>query len=349
MSLLRTVSQKVAGRAPDSEPATPTTPPKTQHLWKKMVRATSATKTMRTTEAMEAVYGAAGASTEEALVRLRNRSRWESTTTRWDKTAEGEDDRSRILHPEHPFRAGWDACQIAALFYVAFLVPFRVGFESHPEEVPFSVAWFVEVVVDIYFTLDIFLNFRTGYFRPDGSAECRAREVRRNYCRSWMALDIISCLPVSYVVQIMDAVGDPYSGNPPELKSLKFLRLLRLFKLLRLARLTGMIKRHEHAIEGLMDIAKFMGLIFVVVYFGHILACSWYFFGEDEQVRLWNATAQAHTESITVHGWIYGQWEDKVSMVSLPTRYLTAYYWVRRTIIAGICGCILPRVPATIV
>ena len=47
-------------------------------------------------------------------------------------------------------------------------------------------------------------------------------------------------------------------------------------------------------------------------------------------------SANEYTESITVHGWIYGQWEDKVSMVSLPTRYLTAYYWVRRTSIAGI-------------
>eukprot|EP01043_Picozoa_sp_COSAG02_P004691 COSAG02_NODE_124_length_35047_cov_31.554179_14_plen_113_part_00 len=69
-------------------------------------------------------------------------------------------------------------------------------------------------------------------------------------------MDIVSCLPVSYITQLSDQAPN-HSGisevdNPPEFKGVKFIRLLRLGKLLRLARLNTVIKRHEEKLEGMI-------------------------------------------------------------------------------------------------
>jgi hypothetical protein len=61
-----------------------------------------------------------------------------------------------FIDPDGVFRAHWDQVQVAALFYVAILVPLRVGFSLELELLSFS--WWVELVVDIYFITDICLN-----------------------------------------------------------------------------------------------------------------------------------------------------------------------------------------------
>ena len=61
-----------------------------------------------------------------------------------------------VLHPEHWFQAKWDVAQVFALLYFAILVPVRIGFSIDLE--PGSVEWTVELLFDIYFVVDIFIN-----------------------------------------------------------------------------------------------------------------------------------------------------------------------------------------------
>ena len=61
-----------------------------------------------------------------------------------------------MIEPEGNLRVRWDTFQVLALFYVALLVPLRVGFAL--ELVQFSFQWWLELLVDIYFIADIFLN-----------------------------------------------------------------------------------------------------------------------------------------------------------------------------------------------
>jgi hypothetical protein len=64
-----------------------------------------------------------------------------------------------MIEPEGNLRVRWDTFQVLALFYVALLVPLRVGFAL--ELVLFSFEWWVELLVDVYFIADIFLNCTT--------------------------------------------------------------------------------------------------------------------------------------------------------------------------------------------
>ena len=55
--------------------------------------------------------------------------------------------------------------QVLALFYVAVLVPLRTGFGIELD--PGTTGWWIELVVDVYFILDLFLNFVTSFYDND--------------------------------------------------------------------------------------------------------------------------------------------------------------------------------------
>ena len=67
---------------------------------------------------------------------------------------------------ENNFRKKWDMIQVFALGYVALIVPIRTGFPTGDLAVN-SFAWWLELVVDLYFIADIVVNFRTARHRTD--------------------------------------------------------------------------------------------------------------------------------------------------------------------------------------
>ena len=193
-----------------------------------------------------------------------------------------------VVRLDSRFSARWDAAQFFALLYVAVLVPVRTGFLIDLE--PGSFSWFVELAVDVYFVADIFVNFRRSYVDGDGVYEMRPKQIARNYLQGWFSIDLVSCLPISYILLVLDADADEAS---PDLSAnnniLKVLRLLRLAKLLRLAMLKRVIKRHEDEVEGLMGICKLIGCVVVVVYTCHLFGCFWYLV-----VSTWTSNGQSH-------------------------------------------------------
>jgi hypothetical protein len=153
-----------------------------------------------------------------------------------------------VIDESAPFRRRWDMVQVVALLYVAVLVPIRTGFSQELE--PLSSAWWVELCVDVYFIIDLFLNFMTSYYDSDGVLVRNTREIAMHYAKGWLLLDVVSCLPISYGTAIMQATSTSAAqGSPPNTKVFKILRLLRLAKLLRLGRLKKIIKRYEEEFE----------------------------------------------------------------------------------------------------
>ena len=86
------------------------------------------------------------------------------------------------------FRRSWDIAQIIMLLYVALIVPFRIGFEMRAN--PENVMFWLEVVVDIYFWMDIFINFRTGVYDEYGELIIDQRVLCIKYATGWLALDV---------------------------------------------------------------------------------------------------------------------------------------------------------------
>ena len=53
----------------------------------------------------------------------------------------------------------------------------------------------VDVLVDVFFFVDIVLNFHTSYVGEDGEVITDLKQIRRYYLKTWFALDLITSLP----------------------------------------------------------------------------------------------------------------------------------------------------------
>lgn len=144
--------------------------------------------------------------------------------------------------------------QVFALMYVTALVPVRVAFAVDSQLG--SGAWWMDLMVDIYFIADLCLNFRTAVWLPNGQLQVDPKEIRRLYVRGWFVIDLVSCFPIQYIGLIITCAQGSCAGSAgANSKAIKILRLLRLGKLLRLARLQRLLRKWEDAI----DITPYLG------------------------------------------------------------------------------------------
>ena len=61
----------------------------------------------------------------------------------------------------------------------------RVGFA---QEVPlFSFPFFLDLLVDTYFIADIWINFKTAFWKPNGTLE-------KSSARRWLAVRVTCCV-----------------------------------------------------------------------------------------------------------------------------------------------------------
>eukprot|EP01050_Picozoa_sp_SAG11_P002219 SAG11_NODE_108_length_16386_cov_20.828329_13_plen_359_part_00 len=195
-----------------------------------------------------------------------------------------------MLSPEAGFRSKWDIVQVFMLAYIGAAVPYRIGF-SDPVVLWSSVFW-VDLVMDLYFIVDLFLNFRTAIRTGDGELVFQPTAVAKIYLTSWFPVDFLSCLPLNYIeyyhaAQMVESTSNLPAGevdietqaSKNRLSKLARLgRVARLLKILRLVRFKKLIERYE---EELYSVGAFrlMKLVVAISILAHWLACAWYYFG----------------------------------------------------------------------
>merc|ERR1719359_2077303 len=110
------------------------------------------------------------------------------------------------------------------------MVPFGIGFEySAPESLFWSST--------IFFAVDIYLNFVTGYFE-DGILIMKQTLIAYNYLRSWFILDISSTFPWGAVFSSMEG-----EKSQTMLRMAKIGKMLRMLRLLRVAKLNVLVQQ----------------------------------------------------------------------------------------------------------
>eukprot|EP01043_Picozoa_sp_COSAG02_P055528 COSAG02_NODE_6450_length_3562_cov_4.810858_2_plen_602_part_00 len=197
--------------------------------------------------------------------------------------------------PESMFRKVWDLMQALMLFYVALAVPLRIGFDIAAKL--HSFMFYFELLVDCYFYIDIFINFRSAHRNLDKELIVDLKEIRRVYLRTWFPVDVLSCLPVNYIeLAIRTGRGEQDLGSDSNFKLFKVLRLLRLAKLLRLARINRLLQRLEQEYEGLAAVLKVQKIMLSIVFVAHMVACFWYYVGTETRVGVGTTTAASHPD-----------------------------------------------------
>jgi hypothetical protein len=108
--------------------------------------------------------------------------------------------------PESRFRRIWDALSVVFLNYVVWMVPLRVFFDVTVDAL--STAWLIELGVDIFFLLDIWFNFRTGFVSDKNQVVMEPSKICVSYIHGWFFIDFFSVLPISYVMLIIQETND---------------------------------------------------------------------------------------------------------------------------------------------
>lgn len=121
--------------------------------------------------------------------------------------------------------------------------------------------------MNLIFLIDIIINFRTTYIHPlTGQEVVNLRKISLNYIKVRFWIDVLSTIPFDYIGLIM--AGDSDSTGPFALIS-----LLKLVRVLRLNRIISIMNIRDDIKLSL----RFLKLIFFLILYLHVLACSWYY------------------------------------------------------------------------
>lgn len=99
-----------------------------------------------------------------------------------------------VINPDHTFKSLWDAIGFLFIMYQAMIVPFRISFEVDST----GFLGYVETGMDIYFMMDLFISFNTGY-DVKGLLIMKRKLIILNYLKSWFVLDLLASFPYSWV------------------------------------------------------------------------------------------------------------------------------------------------------
>lgn len=66
----------------------------------------------------------------------------------------------KVLHPNGKFRSIFDFITVIWVLVLVYMVPFQIGFDWYK---PSDFEKALMMLLDVWFAIDILLNFRTGY------------------------------------------------------------------------------------------------------------------------------------------------------------------------------------------
>jgi hypothetical protein len=109
---------------------------------------------------------------------------------------------------------------LSILIFIAFVTPYRVAFVEYDEG-----GWLIfQYVVNVIFTLDIFINFITAYFDQEDNLVLDRKKIALHYLKTWFFIDFLAVFPLSSIL----------SSDVGSLSRLA--KLPRLYRLIKIAK-----------------------------------------------------------------------------------------------------------------
>jgi len=140
-------------------------------------------------------------------------------------------DKKCIIMQNNPYKMMWDVWVLFLLLIVSMVVPMRLAFAN--EETTF---WFlVYLVTDLFFLVDIFLNFFTSIDDEQKVYSITDRKtIARKYLRGWFWVDVLAILPIDIVLKSTQTEATALARFAKIGKLYKLIRMIRLAKVLKL-------------------------------------------------------------------------------------------------------------------
>ena len=145
-----------------------------------------------------------------------------------------------IMDPLQKWRLKWDILMMLLICFVMVVTPFELAFVSAvgwsknytPFPNKYTGLFITNWTVNLLFIVDIVFNFLTAVYDPQlNKWLLRFDQIAVHYARGWMLLDVVSMLPVEYMIKSKQASA---------------IRLLRVFRLMKLAKVLRSRAREQH-------------------------------------------------------------------------------------------------------
>ena len=142
--------------------------------------------------------------------------------------------------------------------------------DGHPNQVQFLNNPVLDLVVDLFFLIDIAINFRTTYVNCNDEIVSHTSKIAVHYFKGWFLIDLLAASPLFFDFLFRNTQVGSASANVMSL-----MKTIRLFRLLRVARKIDRYSEYGAAALFLL----MMGFMLIA----HWLACAFYFLGKLEK------------------------------------------------------------------
>jgi len=200
------------------------------------------------------------------------------------------------IHPEKPFRLGWDFSSMLLILCLSVLIPLEVCFfwESSMPAVLEVVAY----LVDVFFMIDIVLNFFTAFHEGHGISGRLVTDfkgIAKRYARGWLWIDLVASMPWLQLMQILGAEQQKANNSTEAmgmLKVLRYAKVARMMKVLRVLKLGSLLQVVEEkmvAAQSMTVAFQLLKMTVVMLIISHNVACGWYavaYFAEEQHTWL---------------------------------------------------------------
>lgn len=164
-----------------------------------------------------------------------------------------------------------------------------------------------ELLVDIFFIIDILINFRTTYVNKQDEVVSHPAKIAIHYFKGWFLIDLVAAIPFDVLID---------ENAQTDTNIIGLLKTARLLRLVRVARKIDRYSEYGAAVLFLL----MMGFTLIA----HWLACLWYWIGRNEQGTL-------KEENKTDIGWL----DNLASQLHEPYQYKVDRYNNKSMIYGG--------------
>ena len=245
---------------------------------------------------------------------------------------------SDVLLPNSPYYLLWNCFLFTACVYNVWMIPFRLAFGTSTESSNSLLA--LDWIFDIFFILDMYVNYRfVGFVQDGGEIVTDIEKIKKHYLLRRFKMDIISSFPFDLLTVLL----------PLRLTSLRIGLgigdLLRLLKLLRFPRYFNVIEKVFAVLQDRriplapLRLIEFFGGVILIA---HFAACGFFAFAR------WNSGGEIdctdHTAIVSCE-W-YGTWiYRQIFNGKLPTdggeawqQYIRSFNWALPTLVVVVIG-----------
>jgi CRP-like cAMP-binding protein len=231
-----------------------------------------------------------------------------------------------FVHPRDVRKNKWDVFLGILVIYSVLHTPIQLAFATYQ---PGTWPAIVDLLIDVFFFLDLLLNFNMVYFSDPASAYVAVRwRIMKRYLRSWFFVDLLSFFPLSECLIAVMGSGGTSASNLDTIQLVKSFRLVRLLKLFHSVNISKTLSVLEESFNINANALSLGTTILQVLLISHMVSCLWWGLSSTLSSSTW------YDDTAMVY--------NSLRLASFRDQYIASLYFSVTTLTTTGYGDILP-------